>query len=74
MDAKEPGPAMDAKEPTWKCCRCDRELVMKRVVFEYLGHTVAHEVPACPACGKVYVSKELADGRMGEVEQTLEDK
>ena len=47
---------------------------MKRVVFEYLGHTVAHEVPVCPKCGRVYVSRDLAEGRMCEVEQTLEDK
>jgi YgiT-type zinc finger domain-containing protein len=50
------------------------ELVVKKIVFEYLGHTVAHEVPACPKCGKVYISKELAEGRMSEVEQALEDK
>lgn len=65
---------MEAGERTWKCCKCDRALVMKRVVFEYLGHTVAHEVPACPSCGKVHISKDLAEGRMSEVEQTLEDK
>ena len=28
----------------------------------------------CPNCGKVYISKDLAEGRMCEVEQTLEDK
>ncbi len=39
-----------------------------------MGHTVAHEVPACPKCGKVYISEELAEGRMSEVEQMLEDK
>ena len=64
----------EKQESMWKCSRCDRELVPTRIVFEYLGHTVAHEVPACPKCGKVYISKELAEGRMCEVEQTLEDK
>jgi hypothetical protein len=59
---------------TWKCARCDRELVMKKAVLEYMGHTVAHEVPMCPKCGKIYISEELAEGRMSEVEQTLEDK
>ncbi len=54
--------------------KCDRELVLKKVVFEYMGHTVAHEVPVCPKCGKVYISEELAEGRMAEVEQLLEDK
>jgi len=57
-----------------ECGKCDRELVLKKVVFEYMGHTVAHEVPVCPNCGRVYISEELAEGRMAEVEQLLEDK
>ena len=32
------------------------------------------EPKACPKCGKVYISEELAEGRMWEVEQMLEDK
>jgi uncharacterized protein with PIN domain len=66
--------AVDAETRIWKCCRCDRELVMKKAVLEYLGHTVSHEVPTCPKCGKVYIPQELAEGRMSEVEQQLEDK
>jgi YgiT-type zinc finger domain-containing protein len=54
--------------------KCDRELAPKKVVFEYMGHSVAHEVPVCPRCGMVYISAELAEGRMCEVEQMLEDK
>lgn len=65
---------MDAEVRIWKCGKCDRELVMKKTVLEYLGHSVAHEVPTCPKCGKVCISKELAEGRMAEVEQQLEDK
>ena len=65
---------MEAQERAWKCAKCDRELTTKRVVFAYLGHSVAHEVPVCPKCGKVFISQELAEGRMCEVEQTLEDK
>ncbi len=65
---------MEAEDRVWKCCRCDRALTPKRIVFEYLGHTVAHEVPTCPKCGKVYISKDLAEGKMSEVEQLLEDK
>lgn len=61
-------------ERVWKCVKCDRELVPKKAVLEYMGHSVAHEVPMCPKCGKVYISRELAEGRMAEVEQTLEDK
>jgi hypothetical protein len=50
------------------------ELVSKKTVLSYLGHTVAHEVPTCPKCGKVFIPEELAEGRMAEVEQQLEDK
>ncbi|NLE10159.1 MAG: DNA-binding protein, partial [Actinobacteria bacterium] len=39
---------MESKDRVWKCCKCDRELVAKKIVFEYLGHSVSHEVPACP--------------------------
>lgn len=63
-----------AEKSVWKCAKCDRELVMKKAVLEYMGHTVSHEVPTCPRCGKVYISQDLAEGRMSEVEQQLEDK
>lgn len=65
---------MSTHERVLKCCRCDRELVLKKAVLDYMGHTVSHEVPTCPQCGRVYISEELAEGRMSEVEQQLEDK
>jgi predicted RNA-binding Zn-ribbon protein involved in translation (DUF1610 family) len=65
---------MDADARVWKCSRCGKELVMKKTVLRYLGHAVSHEVPTCPSCGKVCISRELAEGRMSEVEQQLEDK
>lgn len=65
---------MSEEARSLKCGRCDRELVPKKIVFEYLGHTVAHEVPVCPKCGRAFISKELAEGRMAEVERQLEDK
>ena len=58
----------------WKCGRCKCDLVTKKVVLEYMVHSVSHDLPVCPKCGKVFISKELAEGRMCEVEQTLEDK
>jgi YgiT-type zinc finger domain-containing protein len=66
--------ATDPQESAWRCARCDEKLVVKKVVFTYLGHSIAHEVPACPKCGKVFISIELAEGRMCEAEHTLEDK
>jgi ssDNA-binding Zn-finger/Zn-ribbon topoisomerase 1 len=65
---------VNAEARIWKCAKCDRELVMRRTVLTYLGHSVSHEVPTCPKCGKVYICEELAEGKMSEVEQTLEDK
>jgi len=57
-----------------KCKKCDAELVVKKTEFDYLGNTFSHDVPVCPKCGNVYITKELALGKMQEVEQELEDK
>jgi ribosomal protein L37AE/L43A len=63
-----------AGERIWKCGKCGQELKTSKTVFSYLGHTFAHDVPVCPACGKIFISEELAEGRMAEVEALLEDK
>ena len=65
---------MNAEERIWKCAKCKKELVMKKTVFSYLGLTVAHDVRTCPGCGKVFISQDLAEGRMAEIEEQLEDK
>lgn len=65
---------MDRAERKWICAKCQAELEMQKTEFKYLGHTFSHEVPACPKCGKVYISRELAEGRMAQVEEQLEDK
>jgi len=57
-----------------KCARCDVNLVPKKTVFDYMGRSFTHEVPCCPTCGKVLIPPELAEGRMAEVEEQLEDK
>ena len=57
-----------------KCARCDVNLVLKKIVFDYMGRSFTHEVPCCPACGKVFIPPALAEGRMAEVEAQLEDK
>ncbi|NTW71984.1 MAG: DNA-binding protein [Eubacteriaceae bacterium] len=56
------------------CGRCKVEPVKRKTTFTYLGHTFSHEVLVCPKCNKVFISKELAEGRMAEVEEQLEDK
>jgi transcription elongation factor Elf1 len=65
---------MSAEERIWKCGLCKRELVVKKTVFSYLGHTVAHEVLTCPQCGKIFIPEGLAEGKMAELEEQLEDK
>jgi predicted RNA-binding Zn-ribbon protein involved in translation (DUF1610 family) len=65
---------VSADDRIWKCAQCNLELVKSKTVFSYLGHTVAHEVLTCPQCGKVFISRDLAEGKMAEVEQQLEDK
>jgi hypothetical protein len=57
-----------------KCGACDEALVVKNTIFTYLGHLFSHEVQVCPRCGTVFIPPELAEGRMAEVEEQLEDK
>lgn len=61
-------------EKKWKCGICDEELVTKKTVFSYMNRSFSHEVPRCPKCGRVFIAPELAEGRMAEVEEQLEDK
>jgi hypothetical protein len=56
------------------CQKCRVPLEPRRVSFKYMGFDFYHEVPACPRCGQVLISEELAKGRMAEVEMNLEDK
>ena len=57
-----------------KCAKCDVELVERQVMFSYMRRSFGHNVPVCPRCGKAYISRDLAEGRMAEVEVLLEDK
>ena len=62
------------EERSWQCARCGVALVKQKVNFSYMGRTFGHEVPVCPKCGMVFISRELAKGRMAEVELLMEDK
>jgi len=57
-----------------ECCKCKVPLVKRRTNFEYLAHNFFAEIPACPVCGQVYVSEQLAKGKIAEVEKNLEEK
>jgi hypothetical protein len=65
---------VETEKRIWKCGICQVELTPKKTVFSCLGHNVSHEVLSCPQCGKIFISEELAEGKMAEVEQQLEDK
>lgn len=56
------------------CGRCELALVPGPVTLTYLGHNFTVDLPRCPGCGQVYISPDLALGRMTEVEMMLEDK
>lgn len=58
----------------WICRPCGVALAPTTVALEYLGSVFSVVLPACPQCGAVLISEDLATGRMLEVEQLLEDK
>ena len=62
------------EDRVWQCAKCGVALKQKKVNFSYMGRTFGHEVPVCPRCGMVFISRELAKGRMAEVELLMEDK
>ncbi|NLO47712.1 MAG: DNA-binding protein [Clostridiales bacterium] len=65
---------MNDNRGSWKCLKCNEKLAKKKTVFTYLGHNFSHEVMTCPTCGKVFIPKDLAMGKMAQVEEQLEDK
>lgn len=58
----------------WKCAACNEEMVSRPVELEYLDSLFNVELPACPKCGYVLIPEGLANGKMQQVEQLLEDK
>jgi len=62
------------EDPHWMCEKCREKLTVGKVTVEYLGNQFVTDLPTCPKCGQVYISEDLATGKMAEVEQLLEDK
>jgi len=56
------------------CERCKQELELKEVRLEYLGNTFSHIFPQCPTCHFVYISEEIVESKIKEVEMLLEEK
>lgn len=56
------------------CGKCNVPLVMKKADFQYMRFTFNHEVPVCPVCGQVYLSEELVNSKVKQIEKTFEEK
>ena len=68
-------PSKKAPEETgWLCAACELPLVVATVKLAYLDETFAVDLPACPACQRVFVSEENAVVKMAMAEKMLEDK
>jgi hypothetical protein len=65
---------VNAEDLEWQCYQCRRPLVVKPIAVSYMGNRFNAELPQCPQCGFVFVSEEIAMGKMAEVERILEDK
>ena len=59
---------------TYLCSMDGAELIEMEAEFSYLGRFFKHRVLRCPVCGYVFITGQLARGRMREVEMALEDK
>lgn len=66
--------ASGAGEAAYVCAKCNKPMTPGKVVASYLGSEFSIELWKCPDCGKVLVPKDLAMGKMLQVEQALEDK
>jgi hypothetical protein len=61
-------------ETEWLCTKCEFPLEVGKVNVGYLGSMFPVDLLRCPRCGQVFVSEDLAVGKMAEVEKLLEDK
>lgn len=58
----------------WLCAKCMLPLEVGKVNIGYHWDYFLVDLPRCPNCGQVFISEELAMGKMVEVEEMLEDK
>ena len=56
------------------CQKCNVPLVKTPVQLLYLHAGFPVELPACPVCGQILITEDLALGRVLHVEKSLEDK
>lgn len=58
----------------WMCDKCQKALVSQKVKVRYLEGNFEVELLKCPECNMVFISEDLALGKILEVEKSLEDK
>ncbi|MDR0616573.1 MAG: hypothetical protein LBG29_07165 [Synergistaceae bacterium] len=61
-------------EKKQKCCKCNLYLEPSKTTFIYLGQHFSQELPRCPSCGQMYISEEMVECKIAEIEQVLEEK
>jgi hypothetical protein len=70
-----PGTPTEPHTETIVCRSCDNgELGFFKNHVEYQGSRFDVVLPQCKNCGMIYISPDIARGRMAEVEKILEDK
>lgn len=71
---EKPDTQNEQAEKSLICSRCKCPLEKIEVHITYLDRHFSHKVPRCPECGQVYISEELAEGKMAQLEKSLEEK
>ena len=56
------------------CVKCGVYLEVGKASLSYLGSSFPVELYGCPHCKRVYIPQALAEGKMKQVEEALEDK
>lgn len=63
-----------ASEQKMKCNRCKCDLEEMEIYISYLERNFSHKAPRCPKCGQVYISEDLVNGKISDLEKALEEK
>ena len=56
------------------CDLCNRKLERRKVKLKYMKYYMEAELLQCPVCGQVFIPEELAEGKISDVEKSLEEK
>lgn len=56
------------------CAKCNEEMKTRKWNLTYVGYQLSYDFLTCPKCNAIYIPKDLVEGRIREVEISLEDK